>query len=490
MWYPAAAQDFWPCADVTTFNADRTPAQVKADFTRARERRAEIRLSRGYTAAQVKQGFLSYAAVATPARVPMAGVEASDPSDGNGCYWDVATLQSVAATSSGAAAPWTAELPLDQWMLDAAREGAYDDLARGLATPAQRKRHARYTRAVAKAVDRYGFCVMRAPTLLEGGMPGSFHDRATQLAPPAPIGESEDALTVRRRTFAVDFLIRETFGVIRNTHYGLTSTWGPVDAPLATATAAASHALPGGRAPEHLDTAYLSHCIGLHTDSTYFQEPPRAQAFGLIFKAPNGGSTGGLNGIADGFRIARDFAAAHPEAFWTLAQSPVAAFYAKEGQNLVARRPVFGTTTSGAAVASDIRGIVVGRGHMNEVDVIVRHVTFNASDRAPMFLPCMSQAKGDTGAMAAFYEAYDLLDRFMHAEAEPAVAAEAAASPAAGGTPQRYKYQYMLQPVVGELLVFDNFRALHARTAFAGPRVMCGAYVGTDDFQSLIRRSG
>eukprot|EP00758_Cryptobia_borreli_P014448 Tbor_TRINITY_DN5923_c0_g1::TRINITY_DN5923_c0_g1_i1::g.19324::m.19324 len=40
---------------------------------------------------------------------------------------------------------------------------------------------------------------------------------------------------------------------------------------------------------------------------------------------------------------------------------------------------------------------------------------------------------------------------------------------------------------VGQLLLFDNHRVLHGRLSFSGPRVMCGSYVGTDEYFSTLK---
>jgi trimethyllysine dioxygenase len=35
--------------------------------------------------------------------------------------------------------------------------------------------------------------------------------------------------------------------------------------------------------------------------------------------------------------------------------------------------------------------------------------------------------------------------------------------------------------------VIDNHRVLHGRSAFSGPRRMCGAYIGADEYHSRLR---
>ena len=45
-----------------------------------------------------------------------------------------------------------------------------------------------------------------------------------------------------------------------------------------------------------------------------------------------------------------------------------------------------------------------------------------------------------------------------------------------------------VQPKIGSMLIFDNHRCLHARTAFAGPRIMSGSYISLDDYFSALNQ--
>lgn len=44
--------------------------------------------------------------------------------------------------------------------------------------------------------------------------------------------------------------------------------------------------------------------------------------------------------------------------------------------------------------------------------------------------------------------------------------------------------------ISGVLMVMDNFRVLHGRTAFSGDRVMCGSYVARSDWLDRARALG
>ncbi|TGJ81964.1 hypothetical protein E0Z10_g6788 [Xylaria hypoxylon] len=48
-------------------------------------------------------------------------------------------------------------------------------------------------------------------------------------------------------------------------------------------------------------------------------------------------------------------------------------------------------------------------------------------------------------------------------------------------------YQFQLEP--GTVLIFDNWRVLHGRTAFTGTRKICGGYINRDDYFSRWRNT-
>ncbi len=46
--------------------------------------------------------------------------------------------------------------------------------------------------------------------------------------------------------------------------------------------------------------------------------------------------------------------------------------------------------------------------------------------------------------------------------------------------------EYWVQLAPGTLVVIDNWRVMHGRSAFTGARRMCGAYVGRDEWLSRL----
>jgi trimethyllysine dioxygenase len=49
------------------------------------------------------------------------------------------------------------------------------------------------------------------------------------------------------------------------------------------------------------------------------------------------------------------------------------------------------------------------------------------------------------------------------------------------------QYEYWCQLTPGRVVVFDNWRVMHGRSAFTGKRRICGGYVNRDDFISKFK---
>ena len=291
------------------------------------------------------------------------------------------------------------------------------------------------------ALSRDGFVVLHDAALRDGAVIEGGDDAAA-----LPLGSSYAARAspaacptelLASRVTAMTALAASTFGVVRNTHYGSVSTWG--DAAIGAGGDAAD---PSKADPVHLDTAYVRVGIGLHTDSTYFAEPPGIQIFGCVHRCPEA-SSGGASELTDGFAAAWDLFGEDRALFKALVDTPVPATYVKEGRAFTAHRPVLAVgpaATSSSTVTPE---------H-------VRQVSFNAYDRAP--LPaCISPAEQER-----FYVGYTRFAQLCAARARS------------------------FQLEVGDVLFFNNLRMLHARTAYTGPRIMAGAYVGVDDVSSAI----
>lgn len=195
--------------------------------------------------------------------------------------------------------------------------------------------------------------------------------------------------------------------------------------------------LPGGGN----DTAYSTIPLPAHVDGCYMSDPPGLQAFHCLRADPTGGHTL----LVDGLAVAESLRAAHPDTFNALAATPLQYHHTDSVHQLRAWH---------TPIALDpLTGAVTG-------------IRFNNDDRAPVALP--SKALGDVPvSMPALYVH---IRRMLAALRSPA-----------------HELWMPLRP--GTLLIFDNQRILHGRSGFSGAsgRILSGAYVGRDEWQSRFR---
>ena len=184
---------------------------------------------------------------------------------------------------------------------------------------------------------------------------------------------------------------------------------------------------------EHKDTAYTSMAIGPHTDGTYSLDAPGYQMFHCLAAD----CTGGENVLIDGFRIAEIMQRNAPADFQLLTEVAIPGQYIDEGRgiHLMARRPLFRLDDSGELV----------------------QVSYNNYDRAPLALPPARQRE--------FYRA---LATFNALCSEPSL-------------------QHRRRLLPGSVLLFDNWRVLHARDAYTGYRRLAGVYLNKEDVESRLR---
>ncbi len=182
---------------------------------------------------------------------------------------------------------------------------------------------------------------------------------------------------------------------------------------------------------DHADTAYTSIYLAPHTDGTYSHDAPGLQFFLCVAPAVEGGESL----LVDGFAIAAELAGADPEAYVDLASIPVVGRYVEPGVHLRAERPVFRASPR----------------------CLLEQVSFNNYDRAPFLLPPDLEDR--------FYRAYG---RFAELANEPSRRAAVSLT-------------------AGDVLIFDNWRALHGRNAFRGYRHYLGAYLNHEDLESKRR---
>jgi gamma-butyrobetaine dioxygenase len=177
--------------------------------------------------------------------------------------------------------------------------------------------------------------------------------------------------------------------------------------------------------------AYTDRGLGLHTDNPYRDPVPGFQALQCLLASTEGGDSL----FADGWAVAEHLRATDPESFATLTSTPVPFYYRSAGAELRAERPLIQLTARGVVCA----------------------VHYNNRSIAPLQL--------EHAHLQRFYHAYQ---RFALLLREP-----------------RLQMHLRLRP--GDLVVFDNQRILHGRTAFASMREarhLQGCYLSRDSVLS------
>ena len=189
--------------------------------------------------------------------------------------------------------------------------------------------------------------------------------------------------------------------------------------------------------PENL--AYSDLGLGLHTDNPYREPVPGFQALHVLAASPDGGESL----FADGFALAEHVRATDPDAFSLLARTAVPFRYRSMDADLYAERPLIQLSCRGEVAA----------------------VHYNSRSIAPLRLP-----PDETRAFYAAYRRFALLLRDS-------------------------RLQLRLGLTDGDLVVFDNQRILHGRTAFSSAnhaRHLRGCYLTRDSVYgaaALLRRA-
>jgi alpha-ketoglutarate-dependent taurine dioxygenase len=188
--------------------------------------------------------------------------------------------------------------------------------------------------------------------------------------------------------------------------------------------------------PENL--AYSDLGLGLHTDNPYREPVPGFQVLHVLLASPDGGESL----FADGFAIAEHMRAVFPDDFGILTRTAVPFLYRSKDAELHAERPLIQLSCAGEVSA----------------------VHYNNRSIAPLRL-----ASHEVGP---FYAAYR---RFA-------------------GLLRDTRFHLRLHLSDGQIVVFDNQRILHGRTAFSSakfPRHLRGCYLTRDSVFSeaaLARR--
>ncbi|WP_119303929.1 TauD/TfdA family dioxygenase [Dongia deserti] len=186
--------------------------------------------------------------------------------------------------------------------------------------------------------------------------------------------------------------------------------------------------------PEANDLAYTGLGLDAHTDNPYRDPVPGVQLLHCLINE----STGGLSTLVDGYAVVERIRAIDPGAYEILSNIPVRFIF----------RDLDGDYTDYAPIIEhDHAGTFSGIRFSPRLD----------------FVPLLPPQELDR-----FYAARRLLDRALRSS--------------------EFEIKFLLSP--GELVMFDNRRLLHGRTAFdprSGLRHLQGCYIDRDAIESQYR---
>ncbi|RGP79968.1 trimethyllysine dioxygenase [Fusarium longipes] len=192
------------------------------------------------------------------------------------------------------------------------------------------------------------------------------------------------------------------------------------------------------------DTAYTNIALPAHTDTTYFSEPAGLQAFHCLSHAAPPDQDpekplGGESLLVDGFNVAKILRKESPEAYDVLRRT---------------RIPWHASGNKGIAIAPDrTYPVIEADWETNKF----HRIRWNNDDRGVVHL---FDAK-------PWYEAASKWNEIVRRETS--------------------EFWFKLTP--GTIVIFNNWRVMHGRSAFKGTRRICGAYIPRDDFVSRYRET-
>lgn len=186
--------------------------------------------------------------------------------------------------------------------------------------------------------------------------------------------------------------------------------------------------------PGSNDLAYRPVALGAHTDNPYREPVPGIQLLHCLVNE----TTGGWSTLVDSLSIAQTLQQEDPQGLELLASTPVVFRFIDANEELIERRPI---------VQRDVSGRMTGVHYSPRLD----------------YLPLL-----DAATMRRFQRARRRLSELF---ADP-----------------RFELRFPLR--AGELMMFDNSRVLHGRTAYdpnEGHRHLQGCYIDLDGPKSLYR---
>jgi len=282
--------------------------------------------------------------------------------------------------------------------------------------------------AMARLRD-FGFCVVTGvPPTLEGT-----EAACRAVAPPMPTLYSRSGMWCTELRAAEEAAVALPAGA---------------QAPAAAEAAATS------TETDFNDTAFSTLPLPEHTDGTYFESPPGLQAFHAL----RADERGGHSLLVDGFAVAQVLRARHAATFDFFAATELRFHHTDAHAHNQQWRRVIGLGADGDVVS----------------------FAWNNDDRAPL-VPRRAAGGGgggsggggrvhDANAAALVHDFYTHLPVLLAALQDPA-------------------HQLWLPLRPGSLLLFDNTRVLHGRSAIdpRSGRVLAGCYIAQQDWHGRMR---
>lgn len=198
-----------------------------------------------------------------------------------------------------------------------------------------------------------------------------------------------------------------------------------------------------------VDTAYTNLSLGLHTDTTYFNDPAGLQLFHCLQPATQGG---GQSTFADGFAAAQYLYKVNPDYYNVLSSVRIASHASGSSDT-------FGTFMNNGSHAGGFPVFTHSVPHIRPHPRNLTQIRWNNDDRHS------TTQWPSHDRMIVWYRAARAWQEILASKS--------------------FQWETQLQP--GTPVIFDNWRILHGRRAFEGQRRVCGGYIGMDEFLARAR---
>lgn len=197
------------------------------------------------------------------------------------------------------------------------------------------------------------------------------------------------------------------------------------------------------------DTAFTKDGLHAHTDCCYLEDSGGLQLFNCVAQSESTskdklnleGEIEGATKLVDGFKVCEDLKENEPETYAFFCENPLEWFSIENGVYVKAYKPV------------------IEFEHNDKIKKYQKQFRYNSYDLAPIsYFNSLDKTR-------EYYRHTKILNYYLRSN----------------------DYISFNKLNVGEMVIIDNHRVCHGRTAFTGYRNMIGCYIGVDDWQSAYR---